>query len=76
MYLRLHPAIIGARRIFEILGKDTKFGDLKTLVNTVFHIFRNSGYISLLLPRLPKLPSQCYSNEPGNLGSPASNKEI
>ena len=25
------------------------------------------GYISLLLPRLPKLPNQCNSNGPGNL---------
>ena len=32
--------------------------------------------ILLLLPRLPKLPSQCYSNGPGNLGNLGSNKEI
>ena len=31
------------------------------------------GYISLLLP---KLPSQCYSSEPDNLGNPDSNKEM
>ena len=31
---------------------------------------------SLLMHRLPKLPSQCYSNGPGNLGSQGSNKEI
>ena len=32
--------------------------------------------ISLLLHRLPRLPSQCDSNEPGNLGNQGSNKEI
>ena len=34
------------------------------------------GYISLLLPRLPKLPSQCYSNGPSSLGNLGINKEI
>ena len=33
-------------------------------------------YISLLLPILSMLPSQCYSNGPGNMGSQGSNKEI
>ena len=32
--------------------------------------------VSLLLSILPKLPSQCYSNDPGNLGNLDSNKEI
>ena len=32
--------------------------------------------ISLLLPRLPKLPSKCYSHGPGNLSNLSSNKEI
>ena len=32
-------------------------------------VLYNLGCMSLLLPRLPKLPSQCYSNEPGNLGN-------
>ena len=32
--------------------------------------------VSLLLPRLPKLPSLCYWNGPGNLGILGSNKEI
>ena len=27
------------------------------------------GSVSLLLPRLPKVPSQCYSNGLGNLGN-------
>ena len=31
--------------------------------------FGNFGCISLLLPRLPKLSSQCYANGPGNLGN-------
>ena len=37
-----------------------------------------SGCISLWLPRLPKLPNQCYSNSngPDNLGSLSSRKEI
>ena len=30
----------------------------------------------LLLPRFPKLPSQCYSNGPGNVSSLARNEEI
>ena len=30
------------------------------------HTFMTMGCISLLLPRLPKFPSQCYSNRPGN----------
>ena len=34
------------------------------------------GCISLLMPRLPWLPSQYYSNVPGNLGNLGSNKEI
>ena len=34
------------------------------------------GCISLLLPGLTKLPSQCYSNESDNLGNLGSNKEI
>ena len=34
------------------------------------------GYISLLLPRLPKLPSLCYSNGSGNLGRLSNDKEI
>ena len=34
------------------------------------------GRISLLLPRLPKLPNQYYSNRPGNLGDLCGNKEI
>ena len=33
-------------------------------------------FISLLLPRLPKLSSQCYPNELGNFSSMGSNKEI
>ena len=32
------------------------------------------GFISLLLPRLPKLPSQCYSNQPDNWGNLGSDK--
>ena len=32
--------------------------------------------ISLLLPFLPKVPSWCYSNGPGNLGNHSSSKEI
>ena len=32
-------------------------------------IARTLGCISLLLPRLPKLPSKCYSHGPGNLGN-------
>ena len=35
-----------------------------------------SGYISLLVPILPKLPCQCYSGELGNLSNLSSNKEI
>ena len=34
------------------------------------------GCISLLLPRLPKLPSQRYSNGPGNLGNLGKNKGL
>ena len=34
------------------------------------------GCISFLLPRLRKLPSLWYSNEPGNLDSLGSKKEI
>ena len=33
------------------------------------------GRISLLLPKLPKLPSQCYFNTPGISGKLGSNKE-
>ena len=36
----------------------------------------NVGFISLLLPRLPKLPGQCYSNGPDNLGKLGHNEEI
>ena len=36
----------------------------------------NRSCISLLLPRLPKLPSQCCSNGSGNLGNLDTNKEI
>ena len=36
----------------------------------------HSGCVSLLLLRLPKLSSQCYSNGPGNLSKSGSNKEI
>ena len=32
--------------------------------------------ISLLVPRLPKTPNQCYSNGPGIMGSLDSNKNI
>ena len=32
--------------------------------------------ISLLLPRLPKLPGQFYSNGLGNMASPGNSKEI
>ena len=35
---------------------------------------KDSGCISLLPFRLPKLPSQCYSDGPGNLGNPGRNK--
>ena len=39
--------------------------------------FNQSGCISLLLSRLPKLLIQCsYSNGPGNLDNLGSNKEI
>ena len=31
-------------------------------------------YISLLLPRFPKVPSQCYLDEPGNLGNVGSKR--
>ena len=31
---------------------------------------------SLLLPRLPKLPCQCYSNGLGNVGNLGNNKEL
>ena len=34
------------------------------------------GCISLVLPRLHKLPNQCYLYEPGNLGNLDNNKEI
>ena len=34
------------------------------------------GYISLLLPSLLKLPSQCYQNGSGNFGNLCSNEEI
>ena len=34
------------------------------------------GCISLLMPKLPKLPNQCYLNGPGNLGDLGSNKEV
>ena len=33
-------------------------------------------FFLLKLPRSPKLPSQWYSNAPGNLGSLDNNKEI
>ena len=36
----------------------------------------NIGYILLLLPRLPKLPNQCYSNRPGNFSNLGNNEEI
>ena len=39
-------------------------------------VSNNLCCISLLLPRLPKLPRQCYSNGPGNLSNLDSNKEI
>ena len=32
-------------------------------------------FVSLLLPTLPKLPSQCYSNGPGNLAGWAAMKK-
>ena len=34
------------------------------------------GWSSLLLPTFPKLPSQCYSTELGNLVNLGSNKQI
>ena len=34
-----------------------------------------AGYISLLMHKLPKLPSQCYSDGLGYLGNLGSNKE-
>ena len=36
----------------------------------------DSGCISLLLSRLPKLPSQCYSNRPCNLGDLGSQNKL
>ena len=36
----------------------------------------NSGCISLLLPRLPELPSRCYSNGHGSLDSLGCDKEV
>ena len=37
----------------------------------------NCGYVSLLLLRLRKLPSQCYPNaRAGNLGNLGSDKEM
>ena len=51
-------------------------GELDVLIWNVFTL--NSAFLVFLFlcveltffiaPRLPKLPSQCYSNEPGNLG--------
>ena len=35
-----------------------------------------SGHISLYLPILPKLPSQCYSNGSGNLDNIGGNNKI
>ena len=37
---------------------------------------QNDGCVSLLLPRLPQLTRQYYSNGPSNLGNLDSNKEI
>ena len=39
-------------------------------------IYNKIGCISLLLFRLLKFPSQCYSNGPDNLGNLGSNEEI
>ena len=36
----------------------------------------SSGWILLWLPRLPKLPSRCYSNRPGNLDNLGSNDKV
>ena len=33
-------------------------------------------YVVLLLPRFPKLSSQCSSNTPSNFGTPSSNNKI
>ena len=37
---------------------------------------RICGCMSLLLPKLPMLPRQCYSNEPANLNNLGINNEI
>ena len=45
--------------------------------NPASYIFEtNSGCISLLLPRLQKLSSQCYSHGPGSLANLGSNIEM
>ena len=38
-------------------------------------MFAASSCIPLLLPRLPKLLSQCYSNGPGSIGNLGSSKD-
>ena len=40
----------------------------------LFTLMKNVGRLSLLLPRLPELPNQCYSNGAGNLDNLGSNK--
>ena len=49
---------------------------LKSIHFTALSLHVNAGHTSLLLFRLPKLPSQYYLNWLGNLSNPGSDKEV
>ena len=49
---------------------------LREKINLEGQLEVSRGCTSLLLPRLPKLPNQCYSNRAGDLGNLSSNNNM
>ena len=60
----------------HIESTNVRYGATHSMMKSTHGITLYSGYISLLLSRLPKLLSQCYLILPGSLGSLGSSKEI
>ena len=65
------PALSHTLLFGNVMGSMSPFCQCVCILSGV-HL----GHTSLLLPRLPKLPSQCYSNGPGHLANLGSSKKI